>query len=97
MNIRQFMKRKSISDNLSVENISDKRFRMEVQPAQTNGVERVEFCERPFALHREQPEKDSKFGRGLPWKNFCRRPWFTPGKISADAHGCTYFDLILGS
>jgi len=41
MNIRQFMKRKSISDSRSVENISDKRLRTEVQLPQTNVVERV--------------------------------------------------------
>jgi len=41
MDIMQFMKRKSISDSRSVENISDKRLRIEVRPAQTNGVERV--------------------------------------------------------
>jgi len=35
------MKRKNISDSRSVENISDKRLKIEVQPAQTNGVERV--------------------------------------------------------
>jgi len=40
MDIKQFMQ-KSISDGRSVENISDKRLRNEVQPAQTNGVERV--------------------------------------------------------
>jgi len=40
MDIRQFMKRKSISDSRSAENISDKRLRIEVRPAQTNGVER---------------------------------------------------------
>ena len=39
--IRQFMKRKTISDSRSVENISDKKLRIEVQPAQTNGVERL--------------------------------------------------------
>jgi len=37
MDIRQFMKRKSTSDSRSVENISDKRLQIEVQPAQTNG------------------------------------------------------------
>jgi len=37
MDIRQFMKRKTVSDSLSVENISDKRYGMEVQPAQTSG------------------------------------------------------------
>jgi len=33
------MKRKSITDSRSAEKISDKRLRIEVQPAQTNGVE----------------------------------------------------------
>jgi len=41
MEIRQFTKRKSISDSRSVEKILDKRLRIEVQPAQTNGLERV--------------------------------------------------------
>jgi len=35
------MKRKIISDSRSVEKNSDKRLRIEHQPAQTNGVERV--------------------------------------------------------
>jgi len=33
MDIRQFMKRKGISDSRSAENLSDKRMRIEVQPA----------------------------------------------------------------
>jgi len=41
MDITQFMKRKMISDNPSVENISEKRFRIEVQRAKTNGIESV--------------------------------------------------------
>ena len=44
------------------------------------------FCECPFALHRQQPEKGKQ--------NFDVDPH---GKISADAHGCTDFDLILRS
>jgi len=33
------------------------------------------FCERPFALHREQPESDIQIIDVAPtWKNFCRRP-----------------------
>jgi len=35
------MKRKSISDSWNAENISDKRLSIEVQPPQTNGLERV--------------------------------------------------------
>jgi len=41
MDITQFMKRKSISDSWNAENISDKRLRIDVQPPQTNGLERV--------------------------------------------------------
>jgi len=35
------MKRKTISDSRSVENISDKRLIIEVQPARTRGEKRV--------------------------------------------------------
>jgi len=38
------------------------------------------FCVRPFALHREQPEKDKQNVDIAP-----------QGKISADAHGNKYF------
>ena len=41
MDIRQFMKRKSISDSWNEENVSDKRLWIEVQPPQTNELERV--------------------------------------------------------
>jgi len=44
------------------------------------------FCQREFALNRQQPEKD-KQNSTLSF----------PGNNSADAHGCTDFDLILGS
>jgi len=40
MGVRQFMKRKSISDSRGVENISDERLKIEFQPAQLNGVKR---------------------------------------------------------
>ena len=61
MKIRQFMKRKSICDSRSVKNISDKRLRMKVQPAQSNGVEKGKaFCERPSVLYCQQPEKDAQ-------------------------------------
>jgi len=46
------------------------------------------FREFPFALYRQQPEKDKQ--------NFDVAP-LTIGKISVDARGCTDFDLILGS
>jgi len=33
------------------------------------------FCERPFALHRPQTEKDKQNFSVVPtWKNFCGRP-----------------------
>jgi len=41
MDNRQFMTRKSISDSRNVENISDKRLRIEVQSAEINGVESI--------------------------------------------------------
>jgi len=41
VDVRQFMKRKNICDSRSVEKISDKRLRIEVQSAQTKVVERV--------------------------------------------------------
>jgi len=85
MDIRQLMKRKSTSDSRSVENISDKRLRIEARPAQTNGVERVKRFVN-FHLHRHPSEKDKQ--------NFDVPP---PGKVSADAHACTDFDLILVS
>jgi len=44
------------------------------------------FCERPLALHCQQPENNKQ--------HFDVDP---PGKIYADAHGCTDFNLILGS
>ena len=45
------------------------------------------FCEGPFALRRQQPEKDKQnFDVASPWKNFRGRPW-----LHND------FDLILGS
>ena len=66
------MKRKGIPDSRSVENISDKRLRIEVQSTQTNGLERVEFCERPFALHHQQPEKDKQNLDVAPMEKFLR-------------------------
>jgi len=38
MDITQFIKRSNISDSRSVENISGKRLKIEIQPAQTDGV-----------------------------------------------------------
>jgi len=77
--IRQFVKGKSISNSGSVENILDKRLKIEVQPAQTDGVKTSKgeaFYECPFALHCQQSEKGKQnFDVSiLPWKNFCGRP-----------------------
>ena len=34
------------------------------------------FCEYPFAVHRQQPEKDKQnFDVAPPWNNFYGRPW----------------------
>jgi len=56
----------------------------EVRPTQTKwGIKGKAFCERPFALHYQQPEKDKQ--------SFDIAP---SGKISADAHGCTDFNLM---
>jgi len=144
MDIRKFMKRKSVSDSRSVENNSDKRFQKWVlfnqhrlmREPQTyllivqvhfrlscvnmrqfskicDGCQKVHlcgkfvhrstwkrfqnrcewsvcfhvalslwfrnskaFCEHPFALQRQQPEKDKQnVDVAPPWKNFCGRPW----------------------
>jgi len=41
MDTKQFMKIKDISVSRNVENIAEKRLRIQVQTAQTHGVERV--------------------------------------------------------
>jgi len=86
MDIRQYMKRKIISDSRSVRKISDKRMRIEVQPPQINGVERVKRFVNDH-LH-------SIVSNVKGYAKFRRCP---PGKNSADANGGTDFDLILGS
>jgi len=83
MDIRQFMKRKSISDSRSVQNISDKRLRIEFQPAQTNGVERVKRFVNVH-LHcivSNLSEKIGKISTLPPWKSFCGRPWVPMGAL----------------
>jgi len=76
MDIRQFMKRKSISDSRSAENISDKRLRSKVRPAQTNGVEMVK-CFVNVHLHciASNLKRISKIFTLSPWKILCGRPW----------------------
>jgi len=75
MDIGQLIKRKSISDSQSVENILDKRLRIEVQPAQTNGVERVmRFVNVHLYCIVSNLKSISKFSTLPPWKNLCGRP-----------------------
>jgi len=54
--------------------------RIEVQPGQTNGVERVKrFVNVHLHCIVSNLKKISKFRRCHLWKNFCRRPcmyWF---------------------
>jgi len=84
--MRRCMKRKSISDSRSAEKISDKRIRIEIQPAQTNGVERIRrFVNIHLHCIVSNLKRVSKFSTLPPWKNFCGRSW-----------QCTDFDLILG-
>jgi len=75
MDIRQFMTRKSNSDSRGVENISDKRLRTEVQPAQTNGVERVKRFVSVY-LHSivSNLKKISKISTLPPMEKFLRTP-----------------------
>jgi len=78
MDIRVFMKRKSISNCRSVENISDKRLRIEVQPAQTNGIERTKhFVNVHLHCIVSNMKRISKISTlpPPPFKMFCRRPW----------------------
>jgi len=77
MDIKQFMKRKNVTDSRSVENILDKRLRIEIQPALTNWVERVK---RFVNLHLHGIVSNQKrissinFNVATPWKNFCGCP-----------------------
>jgi len=66
----------SISDRRSVENISGKRLRIEVQPAQTNGVERVKrFVNAHLHCIVSNLEKNKQnLDVVPPWKNFCGLP-----------------------
>jgi len=67
------MKRKIVSDTRSVETISDKRLRIEVQPAQANGVDGVKrFVNVHLRLHRQQPEKDEQNFDVSPLEKFLR-------------------------
>jgi len=83
MDIGQLIKRKCISDSRSVENILDKRLRIEVQPAHTNGLERaMRFVNVDLHCIVSNLKSISKFSTFSP-----------PGKIPADAHVCEIFVL----
>jgi len=72
------MKRKSISDSCSVENISDKRLRIEVQvePAQTNQVENMKcFVNVHLRCIDSNLKRIRKISMLPPWKNFCGHRW----------------------
>jgi len=70
------MKGKSISESRSVGNISYKRLRIEVQPVQTNGVERMKrFVNVHSHCIVSNLQRISKISMLPPaWKILCRRP-----------------------
>ena len=69
------MKRKSISDFRSVENISYKRLRIVVQPAQTNGVERAKrFVNIDLYCMVSNLKRISKISTLPPLEKFLRTP-----------------------
>ena len=69
LDVRQFMKRTSISDSRSAETISNKRLRIEVQPAQTNGLERVKRFVNVHLHCIVSNMKEAKFRRCPQWRN----------------------------
>ena len=72
MDTRVFMKRKSITNSRCVEKISDKRLRIEVQPAQANGVERTKhFVNVHLHCIVSNLKTISKISMLLPSKKFC--------------------------
>ena len=69
------MKRKSISDRQSLESISDKRLRIEVQPARTNGVERIKrFVNVHLHCIVSNLQRISKISTLPPLEKFLRTP-----------------------
>jgi len=88
MDIGQLIKRKSISDSRSVENILDKRLRTEVQPAQTNGVERVmRFVNVHLHCIVSNLKSISKFSTLPPsLEKFLR----TPMRFASTTNSCTF-------
>ena len=75
MGIRQFIKRESICDSRNVENISDKRLRIEVQPAQTNGLVRESVLWTSICI-----------AMSVTWKGCANFDVAHPENISSDAH-----------
>jgi len=69
--------KKKISDSRSAENISDKRLRIELQPAETNGGEGVKrFLNVHLHCIVSNLHRISKNSTTLPpWINFCGCPW----------------------
>jgi len=64
------MKSINIFDSWSVENISDKILKIAVQPAQTNGIERVKrFVNVHLIASSETWKRINKFRRYPTWKN----------------------------
>jgi len=89
MDIREFMKRKSISDSRIVGNISDRRLWIEVQPAVSTDWWDIERVKSFVNVHLHYIVSNLKM--------ISKISTLPPaGKISADAHGCIDFELILG-
>ena len=96
MGIRQFMKRKSLSDCRNAEKISDERLRLEVQPEQTNEREReresllaqtlnnfIQIKAKPLG-HRKKPVKQF-VSSGAPRQFHKFLSWFkVDGRIIAN-------------
>ena len=77
MDIWQFMKRKSITENRSAKNILDQRLRIEIQPARTDGVETVNrFVNVHLHCIVSNQKRISKILTLPPWEFFCGSPWF---------------------
>jgi len=72
------MKGKLISDSRSVENISEKRLKIEVQPIQTNGVKTVKrFVNVHLHCTVSDLKRISKISMLPPLEKFLRTPWLS--------------------
>jgi len=72
------MKRKSISDSGSVENISDKRLRTEVQPAQTYALRVKCFVNVHLHCIVNNLKRTNKISALPPMEKFLRAPMLLP-------------------